>query len=162
MVLLGVGNSYRSTHTYSWLYQCSCHAIVLRKSFFLFSEELPVCTLLRKFSQSILPLDEEDKSRLVIRRKHLFVDAFHKFRGGIDLNKHLSITFVGEAAVDTGGPLREFLCLLNASMFRCNNLFCGSETLRVPTHNTLELEKRSFFFHWSNYSTILHSWWTTS
>lgn len=107
---------------------------------------MPLHVLLLDFRQKVLPLDEEDKSRLIIRRKHLFADAFHKFRTGIDLNKHLSITFVGEAAVDTGGPLREFLRLLNLSMFRNNTLFCGTETSRVPTHNLVELEKRSYFF----------------
>lgn len=94
----------------------------------------------------MLPLNEEDKSRIVIRRKHLLSDTFHKFRSGIDLNRHISITFSCESAVDTGGPLREFLRLLQGSIFRCNTLFCGSDTSRVPTHNALELEKRSYYF----------------
>lgn len=80
------------------------------------------------FVKKYLPLNEEDKSRLIIRRKHLFTDAFHKYRTGIDLNKHLSIMFVGESAIDTGGPLREFLLLLSAEMLMCNTLFCGSES----------------------------------
>ena len=54
---------------------------------------MPVHLLLRDFRTKYLPLDEEDKSRLVIRRKHLFSDAFHKYRIGIDLNMHLSIIY---------------------------------------------------------------------
>ncbi len=98
------------------------------------------------FRHKMLPLNEDNKTRLVIRRKHLFDDAFHKFRSGIDLNRYLSITFSTESAVDTGGPLREFLRLLHASLFSNNTLFCGSGTSRVPTPNTLELDKSSYYF----------------
>lgn len=102
--------------------------------------------MLLDFRTKYLPLDEEDKSRLIIRRKHLFADAFRRFKTGTDLNKYLSITFVGEAGVDTGGPLREFLRLLNASIFSSNSLFCGSAIARVPTHNTIELDKKTYYF----------------
>ena len=76
----------------------------------------------------MLPADKENKTKLVIRRRHLYEDAFHKFRMGIDLNKNLSITFVGEAAVDIANDSR---------------LLCGNEDARVPTHNVVELEKES-------------------
>jgi hypothetical protein len=109
-------------------------------------EDVPLEMLLCNFRQKVLPSDEDDKSRLNIRRKHLMEDSFRRFRAGIDLNKHLSVTFAGESAVDTGGPLREFLRLFTMSIFRSNTLFCGSDYARVPTHNVIELEKRSYYF----------------
>lgn len=101
--------------------------------------------LLVNFRGKVLPLDEEDKSRLNVRRKYLLVDSFRKF-SGIDLNKHLSITFAGESGVDTGGPLREFLRLLTISIFTNNTLFCGDDFSRVPKHNMDQLDKKSYFF----------------
>ena len=122
------------------------HAMMIMPIMFCSTDDVSLHILLLDFRRKMLPLDEENKSRLVIRRKHLFSDAFHKFRAGLDLNKHLSVTFSTESAVDTGGPLREFLRLLHASLFSSNTLFCGSDTARVPTHNALELEKRSYYF----------------
>ena len=75
----------------------------------------------------------------------MFEDALHKFKCGLQLDKNIQITFVGEPAVDTGDPLREFLYLLLSSISRNNSLFCGDETSRVPTHNIVELEKRTYY-----------------
>lgn len=54
----------------------------------------------------------------MIRRKHVFVDALHAVKNGLDVTKHLRVTFVGEPAVDAGGPLREFFHLLMISIAR--------------------------------------------
>ena len=76
-----------------------------------------------------------------MRRKHVFEDALHRFKSGLDLKKHVCVTFVGE-----GGPLREFLFLLMGQIARNNSLLCGSETKRVPQHNMHELGKRTYYF----------------
>ena len=58
-------------------------------------------------------LSSQETYRLKIRRKHLYEDALREFRGGFPWNGRLKVVFIGEPAVDTGGPLREFLTLLN-------------------------------------------------
>ena len=57
------------------------------------------------------------------------------------------MTFVGEPAVDEGGPLREFFHLLTTDIAKRNMLFCGDESKRVCTlsHLITELEKRTYY-----------------
>ena len=89
---------------------------------------------------------EKGVTRITVRRRHLLEDTLNKFRSGIDLNRGLSILFVGESAVDAGGPLKEFLFLAVSAIANNNSLFCGSETKRVPRHNLVELEKKSYYY----------------
>ncbi len=83
--------------------------------------------------------------RIVIRRKHLLLDAMNKFRGGLDEHKYLKVTFVGEPAVDDGGPLREFFHLLMKTITEDNKLLCGRYDCRTPRKNVAEFQKKSFF-----------------
>ena len=69
----------------------------------------------------------------------------HKLRNGLDLNKQLKVTFIGEPGVDEGGPLREFLFLLVTSIAQNNTLFHGGPTSRVPMHNVVELERMTYY-----------------
>ena len=93
-----------------------------------------------------LPSNKEDRTRITVRRKHLLDDCLHKLKNGLDLTKYLRIVFVGEPAVDDGGPLREFLYLLLLSLSDNNMVFCGPPTSRVPRHNIVELDKRTYFY----------------
>ena len=54
------------------------------------------------------------------------------------------MTFLGEPAVDDGGPLRELFRLLLGEICRNSSLFCGPDTARVPLHNIAALTKRTF------------------
>ena len=54
------------------------------------------------------------------------------------------MTFIGEPAVDAGGPLREYLHLLLGEICRNNKLFQGNEKARVPVHNVVALTKQTF------------------
>ncbi len=73
--------------------------------------------------------------RIVVRRKHLLFDAM----------KYLKVTFVGEPAVDDGGPLREFFHLLVKNLSEENKLLCGPYDCRTPRKNIVEFQKNSFF-----------------
>ena len=75
----------------------------------------------------------------------MFEDAFHKVRN-LDLTKHIRITFLGEPAVDAGGPLREFFHLLLMSIAQNNKLFCGPPDARTPNHNIVELQKKTYYY----------------
>ena len=111
----------------------------------IYSDGVSVSTLLRSQRNQQLPVRTEYQ-RVVVRRRHLFDDALHRFKSGLDATKHLRVTFVGEPAVDEGGPLREFLFLLVGKIARNNSLFCGEETNRIPMHNMVELGKRTFYY----------------
>ena len=83
--------------------------------------------------------------RLKIRRKRVFEDGLREFKRGFPLDKPFAITFIGEPAVDAGGPLREFFHILLADIANNNNLFEGSEG-RVPRPNVFELEKKTYLY----------------
>lgn len=82
--------------------------------------------------------------RIKIRRRHVWEDALHYFRLGFPTTKEPYVTFLGEPAVDAGGPLREFFYLLMCDVSRNNMLFCGNNTSRVPNHNMVELSKKTY------------------
>ena len=90
-----------------------CHEVASYHGFcFLFlllSDRIPVETILHRQKVKMLPVDRSEYQRIVVRRKHLWEDALRHFRSGINFQKYIRITFVGEPAVDDGGPLREFL-----------------------------------------------------
>ena len=101
-------------------------------------------TLLRTHSSDILSSDEDDIFRIKARRRHIWEDALNSFKRGIPASKHIRVTFLGEPAVDAGGPLREFFHLLLKEIFRNGSLFCGPDTARIPLHNVAALAKGTF------------------
>jgi len=115
-------------------------------SFLHFCRENNISTkdLLINHSQKILSQDKDDIFRIKIRRKHIWEDSLNVFKRGVPVSKHLRITFLGEPAVDAGGPLREYFHLLIREIFSRGTLFQGKETARVPVHNVLELKKQTF------------------
>ena len=74
-------------------------------------------------------------------------DFLHKLRNGLDVNKPLKMTFVGEPGVDKGSPFSEFLFLLISAISQNNALFSGDARARVPIHNVVdhELERMTYF-----------------
>ena len=70
--------------------------------------------------------DDEDVQPIRIRRSHVFVDALRQFsKKSFDVEKMLRVHFVGEEAVDAGGPRRELFHLLTREIFTTSNLFDG-------------------------------------
>ena len=90
-------------------------------------------------------MDSSKYQRIVVRRRHLWEDALHRFRSGVDYHKHIHVTFVGEPAVDAGGPLREFLRLLMGEIASNNSLFSG-DVHRVPVQNMSALENQTYYY----------------
>ena len=110
----------------------------------LFSEGMPVEDLIGRQRVKILPVDKSDVQRIVVRRNHLWEDTLKRFQAGLNFRKYVRVLFVGEPAVDDGGPLREFLHLLMGEIAANNSLFCGQEDCRVPLPNMVGLEKLTF------------------
>ena len=98
--------------------------------------------LLTSHRASIL---SEDRFRMVVRRKFIFEDTLHNLRNGLDLSKRLRVTFVGEPAIDDGGPMRKYLRLLLGAVISNNSLFCGDINSRYLQHNVVELNKKTYF-----------------
>ena len=100
--------------------------------------------LLSRQRGKFLPVDRSVYQRIVVRRKHLWQDSLHRFQCGLDFCKHIRVLFVGEPAVDDGGPLREFLYLLMGEISANNSLFCGQENIRIPAANMAAFEKHTY------------------
>ena len=115
------------------------------KTFFQHSSDLPISTVLSQQKKKFLPDDTTTNyQRVIVRRRHLWDDALYRFCIGIDFSKYIHVTFVGEPAVDAGGPLREFLYLLMAEVANNNMLFCGDEGCRVLVPSMTALEKETY------------------
>ena len=110
----------------------------------LYSDGISIETLLLRQRAKVLPVDRSVFQRIVVRRKHVWEDSLRRFVAGIHFLKHLRVRFVGEPAVDDGGPLREFLYLLMGEIAANNSLFCGEENYRVPLPNMGALEKHTY------------------
>ncbi len=110
----------------------------------LFSSVL-LLDVLRDHRIKYLPSDDEHRERFTVRRYHILQDTLHMFRRAkLSLTKHLKVTFVGEPAVDAGGPLREFFHYILLEIAENNSLSCGSDTARCPLHNLVELERKTY------------------
>ena len=66
---------------------------------------LSLTDVFRDHRNKFLPIDDDDRERLTVRRNHILQDTLHALHAGITLKKHLKVKFVGEPAVDAGGPL---------------------------------------------------------
>ena len=102
-------------------------------------------SILNTHRLQVLPLNPDETCRLNIRRTKLWEDTLHAFRHGLQLHKHLRVTFIGEPAVDTGSPLREFFHLLMKAVAGNNNLFTGDRG-RIPTSNLAAVENKTYFY----------------
>ena len=66
--------------------------------------------LLKAHKYEVLPSGSQDRTRLIVRRKHILTDTLHWMRNGADLSQPLNIVFMGESAVDDGGDPYENFC----------------------------------------------------
>ena len=79
--------------------------------------------------------DDEDVQPIRIRRSHVFVDASRQFsKKSFNVEKMLRVQFIGEEAVDAGGPRRELFHLLMHEIFTSSNLFVGFPNNVIPCH----------------------------
>ena len=82
---------------------------------------------------------------IAVRRRHLWNDAkLVLSRQNNAYSMGMRVTFVSEAAVDEGGPRREFFRLALADL-ACNNaLFDGPLHRRIVRHNVIELQGNAY------------------
>ena len=86
--------------------------------------------------------------RISVRRENVFEDSITFFKKrDYDINKPVVVCFEGEAAVDDGGPGREYFTLLLQSLlspFTHVKLFEGTSFTVQPLHNTDALRASMF------------------
>lgn len=85
--------------------------------------------------------DVEAVEKITIRRSHIWGDTLRAWRRELDLRKPIKVTFLGEPAVDEGGPRREFLRLLMKAVSEQSSLLVGLPTRKVLLHNALAMSK---------------------
>lgn len=73
--------------------------------------------------------------RITIRRSHILDDSVRLFQKGVYSNKAFKVTFIGEPAVDLGGPLREYFTVLMRAIAKSSSLFEGLAGQRMIRSN---------------------------
>ena len=78
------------------------------------NENLSYAKSMKNLSVIFLPSSDYDShTKLIVRRRRVWNDSNETLKRFIGVNiKHLKTDFVGEEAVDEGGPLREFFSLI--------------------------------------------------
>ena len=85
---------------------------------------------------TILYSDESCAHRLTVRRGNILDNTIFALRAGFDEQKHLRVHFVGEPAVNEGGPRRELFMLLMNAIANSSMLLQGPPNRRILRHNT--------------------------
>lgn len=96
--------------------------------------------VIKRHRAEVLYEDEFNTYRITVRRRHIFEDTLVALCSGFDEKKHLRVSFLGEPAVDGGGPRREFFMLLMGSIANNSSLLDGPPDRRVLRHNTTALQ----------------------
>ena len=91
-------------------------------------------------------VEEEDPGLCIaVRRRHLWKDSkLVLCRPNNKYSTGMRVAFVSEAAVDEGGPRREYFRLVLAEIANNNSLFDGDPQRRVLRHNVMELAGSSY------------------
>lgn len=123
---------------------CCLHVVVLNISPELqIGEEMKA--ILKRHQETTLFEDEDAALRIAVRRRHIWKDAkLVLSRGNNVYSRGMRVTFVSEAAVDQGGPTREFFRLALTGISQNNSLFDGCLERRVARHNLVGLQGNSY------------------
>lgn len=110
------------------------------------SSVIPFSTIIRELS--VGKFNPESPLRIKIRQSHAWQDTLFKLRrySECDLNKIIKVQFIGEPAVDEGGPRNEFFSLLHREM-ASSSLFFGEPGSKCFNHNVIALEQNEYLFY---------------
>ena len=107
-------------------------------------DPLDVKEVLEKHRHEYLYYDDNSAFRITVRRSSIWDDALRAVKRALDEKKLVRVTFIGESAVDGGGPRREFFMLLMNAIRENNSLLDGPLTTRVLRHNTTALQNELY------------------
>ena len=103
---------------------------------FCSAPELSTKDAIKAHRASVLYSSELCTHHITVRHGHIMDDTIFSLRAGFDEQKHLRIRFVGELAVDEGGPRREFFMLMMNAIANSSMLLQGPPDRRTLRHNT--------------------------
>ena len=92
--------------------------------------------MIKQHRANFLYEDDFNVHRITVRRGHILDDTVVALRSNFDEKKHIRVRFLGEPAVDEGGPRREFFMLLMGAIANSSSLLDGPPNRRVLRHNT--------------------------
>ena len=94
-------------------------------------------------------IESGERIRLKVRRSCIWEDTVAKMkrvrREG--LSGLVTVQFIGEPAVDEGGPRKEFFYLVHKHMQQVSGLFEGSYRSRSFTHNVMALQRDEYIIY---------------
>ena len=104
----------------------------------------------------ITSVDDEDVQRIHVRRSHMFADSCRQFsKDTFNVSKMLKVTFIGESAVDDGGPRREYFQHIQRDIAVNSGLFTGWPEHVLPLHNVDALMQNKFYVVGKIMATVL-------
>lgn len=107
----------------------------------------PIDELLLTPRNLTLPINtEENRLHITIRRKHVWEDTLYKFKCGLNICQQLRVTFIGEPAIDDGGPMQEYLRLLLSAIVSNDSILSGDSDKRILRHNIIELNRSTYLY----------------
>lgn len=106
-------------------------------------------TIIRQARRDHLPdfdvTSEDSTTCIQVRRKHIWKDTLRAIKQpGFTTRKWLKIEFVGESAIDDGGPRREYFRLGMHELRQNSALFQGALDKRIPVHNLHLLNNKEY------------------
>ena len=82
-----------------------------------------------------------------VRRNHIWRDAFRAItKPSFNPTNPVRVTFIGEPAIDEGGPRREFFTIALATMVEDVTMFHGPPHSKYFVHNVQGVRNRLFYF----------------
>ena len=110
------------------------------------TNEVPISSMIRKLAAEKLKSDAS--LRVKVRRSNVWEDARFKIKkcSDSDLRNIIKVQFVGEPAVDEGGPRNEFYSLVHSEMSK-SSLFIGEQDKKSFNHDILALERRDYYIY---------------
>ena len=110
---------------------------------------MPPATNLKGFDEDFKELKERvltsSNQILTFRRAHVWEDTMRLHKKGFRFDNGFKVKFVGEPAIDHGGPKRELFTLLRRFLGTNNSLFEGPPNRRLPRHNIIALIDNFYF-----------------
>ena len=121
----------------------------IKSALYVFTYNRSTEAIIRQARQDFLPefdvTAEDSTTFLQVRRKHIWKDSLCAFKQrGFTPRKWLKIEFVGESAIDEGGPRREYFRLGMQELQRNYALFQGALGKRVPSQNLQLLSNKEY------------------
>ena len=92
--------------------------------------------MIKQHRANFLYEDDFNVHCITVRRGHILDDTLVALRSSFDEKKHIRVRFLGEPAMDEGGPRREFFMLLMGAIANSSSLLDGPPNRRVLRHNT--------------------------